>query len=30
VFDKTIGLDSVPDGYRAMADRQILKALIAV
>jgi threonine dehydrogenase-like Zn-dependent dehydrogenase len=29
VFDRTIGLDGVPDGYRAMAGRQSLKVLIA-
>ena len=28
VFDRTIGLDGVPDGYRAMADRDALKVLI--
>jgi threonine dehydrogenase-like Zn-dependent dehydrogenase len=28
VFDHTIGLDEVPDGYRAMADRKALKVLI--
>jgi threonine dehydrogenase-like Zn-dependent dehydrogenase len=28
VFDRTIGLDEVPDGYRAMADRAALKVLI--
>jgi threonine dehydrogenase-like Zn-dependent dehydrogenase len=28
VFDSTIGLDKVPDGYRAMADRESLKVLI--
>jgi threonine dehydrogenase-like Zn-dependent dehydrogenase len=28
VFDATIGLEQVPDGYRAMADRQALKVLI--
>ena len=28
VFDRTIGLDDVPDGYRAMAERQALKVLI--
>jgi threonine dehydrogenase-like Zn-dependent dehydrogenase len=28
VFDRTIGLDEVPDGYRAMADREALKVLI--
>ncbi|GAA4244796.1 zinc-binding dehydrogenase [Dactylosporangium darangshiense] len=28
VFDRTIGLDDVPDGYRAMAGREALKVLI--
>jgi threonine dehydrogenase-like Zn-dependent dehydrogenase len=28
VFDRAVGLDEVPDGYRAMADRQALKVLI--
>jgi threonine dehydrogenase-like Zn-dependent dehydrogenase len=28
VFDQTIGLDKVPDGYRAMADRKALKVLV--
>jgi threonine dehydrogenase-like Zn-dependent dehydrogenase len=28
VFDHTIGLDEVPDGYRAMANREALKVLI--
>ena len=28
VFDRTIGLAEVPDGYRAMADREALKVLI--
>jgi threonine dehydrogenase-like Zn-dependent dehydrogenase len=28
VFDHTIGLDEVPSGYRAMANRQALKVLI--
>ena len=28
MFDRTIGLDDVPDGYRAIADRQALKVLI--
>jgi threonine dehydrogenase-like Zn-dependent dehydrogenase len=28
VFDRTVGLDEVPDGYRAMADREALKVLI--
>jgi threonine dehydrogenase-like Zn-dependent dehydrogenase len=28
VFDRRIGLDEVPDGYRAMAEREALKVLI--
>jgi len=28
VFDRTVSLDQVPDGYRAMADRTALKVLI--
>ena len=28
VFDATIGLEEVPDGYRTMAERQALKVLI--
>ncbi|HEV7978600.1 zinc-dependent alcohol dehydrogenase family protein [Amycolatopsis sp.] len=28
VFDRTVGFDEVPDGYRAMADREALKVLI--
>ncbi|MFG1687899.1 zinc-binding dehydrogenase [Nonomuraea sp. NPDC049269] len=28
VFDRTVGLDDVPDAYRAMAERRALKALI--
>ncbi|MBJ7341132.1 zinc-dependent alcohol dehydrogenase family protein [Mycolicibacterium sp.] len=28
VFDRTIGIEDVPDGYRAMADREALKVLI--
>jgi threonine dehydrogenase-like Zn-dependent dehydrogenase len=28
VFDRTVGLDEVPAGYRAMADREALKVLI--
>ena len=28
VFDRTVDLDRVPDGYQAMADRQALKVLI--
>lgn len=29
VFDRTVGLDGVPDGYRAMNEREALKVLIA-
>jgi threonine dehydrogenase-like Zn-dependent dehydrogenase len=29
VFDRTIGLEKVPDGYRAMAGREALKVLIS-
>jgi threonine dehydrogenase-like Zn-dependent dehydrogenase len=28
MFDRTVGLENVPDGYRAMADREALKVLI--
>ncbi len=28
VFDRTVGLDGVPDGYRAMADRASIKVLV--
>ena len=28
VFDRTIDVEGVPDGYRAMADREALKVLI--
>jgi threonine dehydrogenase-like Zn-dependent dehydrogenase len=28
VFDRTIGVEDIPDGYRAMADREALKVLI--
>jgi threonine dehydrogenase-like Zn-dependent dehydrogenase len=28
VFDRTVGLQDVPDGYRAMAAREALKVLI--
>ncbi len=28
VFDRTIGLEEVPDGYKAMAERESLKVLI--
>jgi threonine dehydrogenase-like Zn-dependent dehydrogenase len=28
VFDLTVGLDDIADGYRAMADRTALKVLV--
>lgn len=28
VFDRTVGLDEAPEGYRAMADREAIKVLI--
>ncbi|WP_275899160.1 hypothetical protein [Pyxidicoccus caerfyrddinensis] len=28
VFDRTASLDEVPQGYRAMNDREVLKVLI--
>ena len=28
VFDRTVGLEGVPDGYRAMNDREALKVLV--
>ena len=28
VFDRNVGLDGVPDGYRAMADRESLKVMV--
>jgi len=28
VFDRNIGLDEVPDGYRAMADRESIKVMV--
>ena len=28
VFDRTIDLEEVPDGYRAMDDREALKVLV--
>ena len=28
VFDRTVGLDDIPDGYRAMDDREALKVLV--
>ncbi|HEX6467634.1 MAG TPA: alcohol dehydrogenase catalytic domain-containing protein [Streptosporangiaceae bacterium] len=30
VFDRTVSLDEVPDAYRAMDNREVLKALIAL
>jgi threonine dehydrogenase-like Zn-dependent dehydrogenase len=30
VFDRTVSLDQVPDGYLAMAEREVLKALVRV
>ena len=29
VFDRIVGLDGVPDGYRAMADREAIKVMVA-
>ena len=29
VFDRTIGLEDVPDGYRAMDERESIKVMIA-
>ena len=28
VLDRTVGLDGIPDGYRAMADREALKVMV--
>jgi hypothetical protein len=28
VFDRVVGLDGVPDGYRAMAERESIKVLV--
>lgn len=28
VFDQTVGLDGVPDGYRAMNDREVIKVMV--
>lgn len=28
VFDRTVGLDGVPDGYRAMNDREAIKVMV--
>jgi threonine dehydrogenase-like Zn-dependent dehydrogenase len=30
VFDRVIGLDEVPDGYRAMNDREAIKVMVEV
>ena len=29
VFDRTVDLDGVPNGYRAMADRESIKVLVS-
>jgi len=28
VLDRTVGLDGVPDGYRAMNDREAIKVMV--
>jgi len=28
VFDRTVGLDEVPDGYRAMDERKAIKVMV--
>ena len=28
VFDRTVGLEGVPDGYRAMNEREALKVMV--
>ena len=28
VFDRNVGLEDVPDGYRAMADRESIKVMV--
>jgi hypothetical protein len=28
VFDREVGLDDVPDGYRAMSEREAIKVLV--
>jgi threonine dehydrogenase-like Zn-dependent dehydrogenase len=28
VFDRTVGLEDVPDGYRAMNERQSIKVMV--
>jgi hypothetical protein len=30
IFDRTVSVDQVPDGYRAMAGRDALKVLIRI
>ena len=30
VFDMTVGLDGIPDGYNAMDERKALKVLIKI
>jgi threonine dehydrogenase-like Zn-dependent dehydrogenase len=30
VFDRTVGLDGVPDGYRAMNDREAIKVMVTL
>jgi threonine dehydrogenase-like Zn-dependent dehydrogenase len=29
VFDRNVGLDGVPDGYRAMAERESIKVMVS-
>jgi threonine dehydrogenase-like Zn-dependent dehydrogenase len=29
VFDRTIGIDEVPEGYRAMNERESIKVMVA-
>jgi threonine dehydrogenase-like Zn-dependent dehydrogenase len=28
IFDRAVGLDGVPDGYRAMNDREAIKVMV--
>jgi threonine dehydrogenase-like Zn-dependent dehydrogenase len=28
VFDRDVGLDGIPDGYRAMAERESIKVMV--
>lgn len=30
VFDRVVGLDGVPDGYRAMNEREAIKVMVEV